>query len=89
MSIIYIIGVNAHEYMRKEMMGKWIALLTCIINLKGNNTSATHKNIIPPYVSFHIVLENMLLEDLPQHTMFDILIKDYFTLICYIPLINT
>ena len=60
MSIIYIIGVNAHEYMRKEMMGKWIALLTCIINLKGNNTSATHKNIIPPYVSFHIVLENML-----------------------------
>ena len=60
---IYIIGVNVHEYMRKEMMGKWIALLTCIINLKGNNTSATHKNIIPPYVSFYIVLENMLLEN--------------------------
>ena len=78
MSIIYIIGVNAHEYMRKEMMGKWIALLTCIINLKGNNTSATHKNIIPPYVSFHIMLENMLLKDLPQHTMFHILIEDYF-----------
>ena len=77
MSIIYIIGVNAHEYMRKEMMGKWIALLTCIINLKGNNTSATHKNIIQPNVSFHIVLENM-----PQHTMFDILIEDYFALIC-------
>ena len=36
MSIIYIIGVNVHEDMRKEMMGKWIALLTCIINLKGN-----------------------------------------------------
>ena len=83
MSIIYIIGVNAHEYMRKEMMGKWIALLTCIINLKGNNTSAIHKNIIPPYVSFHIVLENMLLEDYsPQHTMLDILIGDYFTMIC-------
>lgn len=62
MSIIYIIGVNAHEYMRKEMMGKWIALLTCIINLKGNNTSATHKNIIPPDVSFHIVSQNMWFE---------------------------
>ena len=36
MSIIYNIGVNVHEDMRKEMMGKWIALLTCIINLKGN-----------------------------------------------------
>ena len=50
-----------------------------IINLKGNNTSANHKNIIPPYVSFHIMLENMLLKDyLPQHTMFHILIEDYF-----------
>ena len=76
MSIIYIIGVNAHEYMRKEMMGKWIALLTCIINLKGNNTSATHKNIIPPDVSFHIVSQNMWFE------VFDILIEDYFALIC-------
>ena len=62
MSIIYIIGVNAHEYMRKEMMGKWSALLTCIINLKGNNTSATHKNVIPPDVSFHIVSQNMWFE---------------------------
>ena len=83
MSIIYIIGVNAHEYMRKEMMGKWIALLTCIINLKGNNTSAIHKNIILQ----NIVLQNMLLENYyhkssPQHTMFDILIENGFTLIC-------
>ena len=41
--IICIIGVKVHEYMRKEMMGKWIALLTCIINLKGN-ISAFWKN---------------------------------------------
>ena len=50
MSIIYNIGVNVHEDMRKEMMGKWIALLTCIINLKGNISAIWEKNTHDFYV---------------------------------------